>query len=68
MAAQPKIRIWIYKADNTYHDVWVPVNATVAALTPKLDKKLPAGEEREMHQLYLKERGRGELPSFFASM
>jgi hypothetical protein len=64
MAAQHKIQIRIYKADNAYHAVSVPANATVAALTPKLDEMLPAGEEREMHQLYLKERGQGELPSF----
>ncbi|KAF7359861.1 Adenylate cyclase [Mycena venus] len=59
MAAQHKIRIRIYKSDNTYHDVSVSANATVAALTPKLDEKLLAGEAHEMHQLYLKERGRG---------
>ncbi|KAJ7720551.1 adenylate cyclase [Mycena metata] len=57
-AVPPKIRIRIYKADNTYHIVSVSTNVTVAALTPKLDMKLPVGEEREMHQLYLKERGR----------
>jgi hypothetical protein len=66
MAAQHKIRIRIYRADNTYHNVSVSANATVAALTPKLDEMLPAGEEREMHQLYLKERGRGQSPSPFA--
>jgi hypothetical protein len=66
MVAQHKIQIRIYKADNTYHNVSVSANATVAALTPKLDEMLPAGEEREMHQLYLKERGRGQSPSPFA--
>ncbi|KAJ6465329.1 hypothetical protein C8R45DRAFT_910748 [Mycena sanguinolenta] len=60
-AAQLKIRIRIYKADNTYHVVSVSTNATVAALTPKLDKKLRAGEKREIHQLYLKERGRERI-------
>ncbi|KAJ7213101.1 adenylate cyclase [Mycena pura] len=60
-AAQNKIRIRIYKADGTYHVVSVSTNVTVAALTPKLDQKLPAGEEREMHQLYLKERGRERI-------
>ncbi|KAJ7131617.1 hypothetical protein C8R46DRAFT_924202 [Mycena filopes] len=60
-AAQNKIRIRIYKADNTYHVVSVSTNVTVAALTPKLDMKLPVGEEREMHQLYLKERGRERI-------
>ncbi|KAJ6594649.1 adenylate cyclase [Mycena capillaripes] len=60
-AAQHKIRIRIYKADNTYHVVSVSTNVTVAALTPKLDQKLPVGEEREMHQLYLKERGRERI-------
>ncbi|KAJ6592919.1 hypothetical protein B0H19DRAFT_11043 [Mycena capillaripes] len=61
MAAQQKIQIRIYKADNTYHVLSVSANATVAALTPKLDEKLPAGEEREMHQLYLKEHGRERI-------
>ncbi|KAJ7502558.1 hypothetical protein B0H11DRAFT_2171113 [Mycena galericulata] len=60
-APQHKIRIRIYKADNTYHVVSVSTNVTVAALTPKLDMKLPVGEEREMHQLYLKERGRERI-------
>ncbi|KAJ7140954.1 hypothetical protein C8R44DRAFT_692856 [Mycena epipterygia] len=60
-AAQHKMRIRIYKADNTYHVVSVSTNVTVAALTPKLDMKLPVGEEREMHQLYLKERGRERI-------
>ncbi|KAJ6526967.1 adenylate cyclase [Mycena vulgaris] len=60
-AGQHKIRIRIYKADNTYHVVSVSTNVTVAALTPKLDMKLPVGEEREMHQLYLKERGRERI-------
>ncbi|KAJ6456413.1 adenylate cyclase [Mycena sanguinolenta] len=59
--AQHKMRIRIYKADNTYHVVSVSTNVTVAALTPKLDQKLPAAEEREMHQLYLKERGRERI-------
>ncbi|KAJ6616665.1 hypothetical protein B0H10DRAFT_1948982 [Mycena sp. CBHHK59/15] len=58
---QHKIRIRIYKADNTYHVVSVSTNVTVAALTPRLDMKLPVGEEREMHQLYLKERGRERI-------
>ncbi|KAJ7729366.1 adenylate cyclase, partial [Mycena olivaceomarginata] len=59
--AQHKIRIRIYKADNTYHVVSVSTNMTVAALMPKLDQKLPAGEEREMHQLYLEEHGRERI-------
>ncbi|KAJ7106275.1 hypothetical protein C8R44DRAFT_638617 [Mycena epipterygia] len=52
------MRIRIYKADNTYHVVSISTNVTVAMLTPKLDLKLLVGEEREMHRLYLKERGR----------
>ncbi|KAJ7362214.1 hypothetical protein DFH08DRAFT_320591 [Mycena albidolilacea] len=55
--AQDKIRIRIYKADNTYHPVSMSTNVTVAALTSKLDMKLPMGEKSEMHRLYLKERG-----------
>ncbi|KAJ6459901.1 adenylate cyclase [Mycena sanguinolenta] len=58
---QHKMRIRIYKADNTYNVVSVSTNVTVAALTPKLDQKLPVAEEREMHQLYLKERGRERI-------
>ncbi|KAF7343711.1 Adenylate cyclase [Mycena sanguinolenta] len=63
IAAPYKIPIRIYRADNTYydHDILVSVNTTVAALTPKLDEKLLPGEEREMHQLYLKERGRERI-------
>ncbi|KAJ7090876.1 adenylate cyclase [Mycena belliarum] len=60
-AVQPKIQIRVYKADNSYHVVAVSTSVTVAALTPKLDLKLPPGEEREMHQLYLKERGRERI-------
>ncbi|CAK5265523.1 unnamed protein product [Mycena citricolor] len=56
--AGQKMQIRVYKADGTYHVVQVPTNTTVAQLTPKLDMKLPAGEENEIHQLYLKERGR----------
>ncbi|KAJ7463487.1 hypothetical protein B0H11DRAFT_1734612 [Mycena galericulata] len=59
--AQHTIRILIYKADNTYHVVSVSKNVTVAALTPKLNLKLPVGEEREMHQLYLRECGRERI-------
>ncbi|KAF7343706.1 Adenylate cyclase [Mycena sanguinolenta] len=61
MAAPHKIPLRIYKADDTYDDILVPVNATVAVLTPKLDEKLLPGEEREMHQLYLKECGRERI-------
>ncbi|KAF7329121.1 Adenylate cyclase [Mycena kentingensis (nom. inval.)] len=57
----PKMRIRIYKADNTYHVVSVGSNVTVGALTPKLDMKLPVGEEKEMHQLCLRERGRERI-------
>ncbi|KAF7321179.1 Adenylate cyclase [Mycena chlorophos] len=57
----PKMRIRIYKADNTYHVVSVGSNVTVGQLTPKLDLKLPAGEEKEMHQLCLRERGRERI-------
>ncbi|KAF7357986.1 Adenylate cyclase [Mycena venus] len=48
----------IYKADNTYHVVSVSTNVTVAALTPKLDQKVPAGE---FYVLYLKECGRERI-------
>lgn len=60
-ATQHKIRIRIYKADNTYHVVSMSTNVTVARLRPKLDRTLVFGEEREMHQLYLKEWGTGEF-------
>ncbi|KAJ7633450.1 hypothetical protein DFH06DRAFT_1337310 [Mycena polygramma] len=66
-AVQHRIWIRIYEADNTYHVVSVSPNVTVGALTPKLDQKLPVGEEREMHQLYLKERGRDGAASGYRS-
>ncbi|KAF7315989.1 Adenylate cyclase [Mycena indigotica] len=60
-AYSQKMKIRIYKADNTYHVVSVGTNVTVGTLTPKLDQKLPPGEEKEMHQLCLRERGRERI-------
>ncbi|KAJ6465316.1 adenylate cyclase-like protein [Mycena sanguinolenta] len=60
-AAQHEIRIRIYKADDAYHVVSVSTNATVAALKPKLNQELQEEEKREIHQLYLKERGRERI-------
>ncbi|KAJ7742147.1 hypothetical protein DFH07DRAFT_44310 [Mycena maculata] len=63
VAAPSKMQIRIYRADNTYNVVSISVNVTVAALTPKLDMKMRPGEEREKHQLYIKERGRERMLS-----
>ncbi|KAJ7106272.1 hypothetical protein C8R44DRAFT_886151 [Mycena epipterygia] len=60
-AARHKMQIRIYRSDNTYHVVSVSTGVTVAALKPKLDMKLPVGEEREMYRVYLKERGRERI-------
>ncbi|KAJ6604029.1 hypothetical protein B0H10DRAFT_1821629 [Mycena sp. CBHHK59/15] len=53
----PRWRIRIYWEDNTDNIVPMSTSDTVAMLAPQLDLRLPAGEEREGHQLYLKERG-----------
>jgi adenylate cyclase len=50
----------IYRANNSYHVASIPLSLTVADLTPVLHRKVLMGEEREVHRLYLKERGRGE--------
>ncbi|KIK61417.1 hypothetical protein GYMLUDRAFT_166609 [Collybiopsis luxurians FD-317 M1] len=52
-----RFSIRIYRANNTYHVVQCGFNVTVAKLIPKLKEKLLLGEEREMHMLYLRERG-----------
>jgi hypothetical protein len=57
-----KTRVWrlrIYWADNSDHVVRISAGDTVADITSQLDLKLPSGEKRETHQLYLKESGRG---------
>ncbi|KAJ6576070.1 adenylate cyclase [Mycena vulgaris] len=51
-------KVRIYRPDNTEHVLRVSTDDTVATLSPQLDQKLPPGEERETHELYLKERGR----------
>ncbi|KAJ7162787.1 adenylate cyclase [Mycena crocata] len=61
VADQPWWKIRIYGPDNTDHILRVSTSHTVAALTPQLDQRLPAGEEREAHELYLKERGRERI-------
>jgi adenylate cyclase len=50
-------KIRIYRASNTYHVVSIGLTATVADVTFQLIKKL-LDPEREVHRLYLKERGR----------
>ncbi|KAJ7484797.1 adenylate cyclase [Mycena galericulata] len=58
----PGWKIRIYGPDNHVHILTVSTNETVSDLTPRLKRlKLPAGEERERHELYLKERGRERI-------
>lgn len=52
-------RIRIYRRDNTYHVATVRLRATVNELVPHLNGKMLLDTNREMHRLYLKERGRG---------
>lgn len=54
-------RLRIYRRDNTYHVATIPLKATVSDLLPYLDRKMLHDTNREMHRLYLKERGRGLL-------
>jgi len=54
-----RVRVRIYRADGSYHVAPISIHSTVAELTPSLNQKLRAHQERETHKLYLKERGRG---------
>ncbi|KAJ7723487.1 adenylate cyclase [Mycena maculata] len=57
----PVWRIRIYGSDNG-HRIWnVSPSDTVADLIRQLDSTLPAGEELERHELYLKECGRERI-------
>lgn len=53
------IRIYLYRPANAFHIVKLPLQVTVAALTPHLNEKLLEGKDTEQHRLYLIERGRG---------
>lgn len=50
----------IYRRDNTYHVATISLKSTVADLVPYLNGKMLLDTNREMHRLYLKERGRGK--------
>lgn len=54
-------KVRIYRADNTYHVAAIGLSVTVQELTPSLKRRLLQGGGREVHKLYLKERGRGKL-------
>lgn len=54
-------RIRIYRRDNTYHVATIYLRSTVADLIPYLNGKMLLDTNREMHRLYLKERGRERL-------
>lgn len=56
--------IRIYRANGAYHVVSVGFEVTVGALEQRLKDRLLTGEDREMHKLYLKDKGRGGI--FFA--
>jgi adenylate cyclase len=52
------VLVRIYRADGSYHVAQIPSHATVADLTPSLNGRVRC-HDREIHKLYLKERGRG---------
>src|ERR1700731_3091127 len=55
-------KIRIYKMDGEYHICSIPLSTTVADLTPVLNRKVRMQvADQEVHRLYLKERGRGEI-------
>ncbi|EKM54878.1 uncharacterized protein PHACADRAFT_259045 [Phanerochaete carnosa HHB-10118-sp] len=51
----------IYRRDNTYHVATISLKSTVTELVPYLNNKMLLDTNREMHRLYLKERGRERL-------
>jgi adenylate cyclase len=53
-------RVRINRTNGSYHVASISLDTTVAQLTPLLNHKLLLESEREVHKLYLKERGRGE--------
>ncbi|KAF7312445.1 Adenylate cyclase [Mycena indigotica] len=53
----PRWKIKVYGPDHTEHLLRVSVNDTVASLMPQLNAKLPPGEEKETHELYLRQWG-----------
>ena len=53
------VLVRIYRANGSYHVAQIPPHATVADLTPSLNAKVLGLHDREIHKLYLKERGRG---------
>ncbi|KAK6975105.1 adenylate cyclase [Favolaschia claudopus] len=59
----PRWKIRIYGPDNNDYILRISADDTVQTLTPYLDGKLPAGEEHEKHELYLRERGRERILS-----
>ncbi|KAL0956978.1 hypothetical protein HGRIS_003080 [Hohenbuehelia grisea] len=58
-AAGYKIRV--YRASGEFHVVSISRWATVNALKPALNSKLLFSGDRELHRLYLKERGRERI-------
>ena len=52
-------RLRIYRRDNTYHVATISLKTSVSDLIPYLSNKMLHDPAREMHRLYLKERGRG---------
>ncbi|KAF8189491.1 hypothetical protein K438DRAFT_1763701 [Mycena galopus ATCC 62051] len=60
VADLPQLKMRIYGPDNSDYILRITAEDTVASLTPRLDAKLPPEEERETHELYIRERGGGE--------
>ncbi|KAI0058114.1 PP2C-domain-containing protein [Artomyces pyxidatus] len=54
-------KIRVHRANNTYHVLSLGLAVSVADLTPVLNSHLLQEGEREVHRLYLKERGRERM-------
>ncbi|KAI0047904.1 PP2C-domain-containing protein [Auriscalpium vulgare] len=54
-------KIRVHRANNSYHVLSLGLAVTVADLTPVLNSQLLMEGEREVHRLYLKERGRERM-------
>lgn len=53
-------KLRVYRANGAWHVVTIDLTVTVEQLTPVLNEKLLLDPDREVHRLYLKERGRGK--------
>ena len=58
-SAPHSYKLRVYRANGGWHVVTIDLAVTVEELTPVLNEKLLLDPDREVHRLYLKERGRG---------